>query len=317
VASKRKIVLPLLLLAALIILPVFLPAFQRYIMTEVLVWGLYALGFDIIFGCTGLLNFGMSSFFGMGTYGFVLAVAKLGLGFWPSFLIGVLTAMVFAFCTGLVMTRFKSHYFVVFTIVLSMMLFLLAMNLRRLTGGDEGYTITVPAVPLGVFDLSLAHPLARYYLILFFAAGAFLLVRRIFQAPLGRAIVAIKENEDRAKMIGYNTPFLKLVSFTLSGTVSGLAGILYVILNGSTNVGVFFWILSGKAVIWTVVGGLGTLWGPFVGAGVLVFFEDILSSWMVKIYPILIGLILISVILLAPQGIVGTLQERWGQHKGD
>jgi branched-chain amino acid transport system permease protein len=310
-ASGRKIALLLVLLAALTVLPVFLPPFQRYIMTEVLVWGLYALGFDIILGCTGLLNFGMSSFFGMGTYGFVLSVVKLGLGFWPSFAIGVLTAMVFAFVTGLVMTRFKSHYFVVFTVVFSMILFLLAMNLRKLTGGDEGYTITVPPIPLGFSDLSLAHPLTKYYVILFVTAAAFLLVRRIFQAPLGRAIIAIKENEERAKMIGYNTPLLKLISFTLSGTVSGLAGVLYVVLNGSTNVEVFFWILSGKAVIWTVVGGLGTLWGPFVGAGILVFFEDFLSSWLVKIYPILMGLILIAVILLAPQGIVGTLQKRW------
>ena len=310
---KKKFfrLLALTSLATLIILPIFLPPFQRYILTEILIWGLFALGFDIIFGCTGLLNFGMSSFFGMGSYGFVLSIVKLGFGFWPALFIGILTVVVFSIVTGAVMTRFKSHYFIVFTIVMSMILFFLAMNLRKFTGGDEGYTILVPSLSLGITDISLAHPLNRYYVILFFSAMAFLFVQKIFRSPLGRAIIAIKENEERAKIIGYNTPLLKLISFTLSGTVSGLAGILYVILNSTTNAEVFFWILSGKAVMWTVVGGLGTLWGPFVGAGVLVFFEDILSSWLVKIYPILIGLILITVILLAPQGIVGYFQKIW------
>ena len=109
-------------------------------------------------------------------------------------------------------------------------------------------------------------------------------------------------------MLGYNTNNLKLVSYILSGTVGGLAGSLYVILNSSTSAEVFFWTLSGKAIMWTVVGGVGTLWGPFVGAAILVVGEDLLSSWLVEVYPILMGLILIIVILLAPKGIVGYLQ---------
>ena len=219
--------------------------------------------------------------------------------------------MIFAILTGLVVTLFERYYVFLLTIIISMILFLLAMNLRSITRGDEGYTIILPGIPLGVSTLTLTHPLARYYVIFFMVAVSFFLVRQIFQAPMGRAIVAIKENEERAKVLGYNTTLLKLISFTMSGTVAGLAGCLYVILNGSTSAGVFFWILSGKAVMWTVVGGVGTLWGPFVGAGLLIFGEDLLSSWLVKIYPIFMGLVLIIVILMAPKGIVGYLKRRW------
>jgi branched-chain amino acid transport system permease protein len=305
------------LITLLIVVPIFLPQYTRYVMTEVLIWGLLALGFDIIFGCTGLLNFGMSSFFGFGSYGFMLSIVKLGWGFWPSFFMGILISMIFALIIGLVVTRFKSHYFVVFTIIISMIIFYLAMTLRSFTGADEGYTIlSAPPISLGVLTLKLVHPLAKYYVILVFVGVSFFVVRKIFQAPLGRAIMAIRDNEERAKMLGYNTTFLKLVSFTLSGTVGGLAGSLYVILNGSTSAEVFFWVISGKAVLWAVVGGVGTLWGPFVGALVLVFGEDLLSTWLVKVYPMLVGLILITVILVAPKGIVGYFQTRWQAKEG-
>ena len=166
------------LAALLVAAPPFLPPFDGYILTEVLVFGLFALSFDIIFGHTGLIHFGTSSFFGMGCYGFLLPIVKLGLGFWGSLCIAVAVSVAFALCTGLVVTRFKRHYFLVFTIIISMILFLLAMNLRWFTGGDEGYTITVPRIPLGFTTLAMDHPLVRYYVVLAFVSAVFFMVRR-------------------------------------------------------------------------------------------------------------------------------------------
>jgi|Deesub1362A_J573_1020465.scaffolds.fasta_scaffold00185_55 branched-chain amino acid transport system permease protein len=298
-----------ILLALLIVAPHVLDPYRRYILTELLMWGLFALGFDIIFGKTGLLNFGMSSFFGMGSYGFVLAVYHLHVNLWGGLLAAILVSLVFSILVGLLITRFASHYFVVFTIVISMILFLLAMNLREFTGGDEGIIIRLRTLPLGPWDVSLRSAITKYYIILGVVGTAFFLVLKFFDSPLGRAIVAVKENEERAKMIGYDTARLKLISFALSGTVAGLAGGLYPILNNNTNAEIFFWILSGKAVLWSVVGGVGTLWGPFIGAGILVYAEDLLSSWLINIYPILVGGLLIIIILLAPKGILGTIQS--------
>jgi len=281
--------------------------YPRYVLTEVIMWGLFALGFDIIFGKAGLLHFGMSSFFALGSYGFVYAVKYVYPSVWLGLASGMMVAFVFAVASGWIVTRFSSHYFVVFTIVISMILFLLAMNLRVITGADEGINIRLPDLGIIGWNFSLRSPFTKYYLILGVAAVAFLGVRRFFDSPLGRAVVAVRENEERARMIGYNTAYLRLVAYTLSGTVAGLAGALYPILNSSTNAELFFWILSGKAVLWTVVGGVGTLWGAFLGAALLVTAEDVFSSWLVNFYPILVGILLIAIIQLAPKGILGTL----------
>lgn len=293
----------------LLVAPHVLDRYPRYILTEIIIWGLFALGFDIIFGKTGLLNFGMSSFFGVGAYGFVYAVKFVYPSVWLGILSGILFAFVFSVVVGWIVTRFSSHYFVVFTIVISMILFLLAMNLRSVTGADEGINIRLPDFQFLFWTFSLRSPITKYYLILGVAAVAFLVVWLFFDSPVGRAVVAIRENEARAQMIGYNTSFLKLVSFTLSGTVAGLAGALYPLLNSTTSAELFFWILSGKAVLWTVVGGAGTLWGPFLGAALLVTAEDAFSSWLVDFYPILVGILLIAIILLAPKGVLGTLLQ--------
>jgi branched-chain amino acid transport system permease protein len=291
----------------LLIAPHVLDRYPRYILTEVIIWGLFALGFDIIFGKTGLLSFGMSSFFGVGAYGFVYSVKYVYPSVWLGIFSGMAFAMVFSIAVGWIVTRFSSHYFVVFTIVISMILFLLAMNLRSITGADEGINIRLPNLQFLVWEFSLRSPITKYYLILGVATAAYLVVWLFFDSPMGRAVVAIRENEARARMIGYNTPYLKLVAFTLSGTVAGLAGALYPLLNSTASAELFFWILSGKAVLWTVVGGAGTLWGSFLGAALLVTAEDAFSSWLVDFYPILVGILLISIILLAPKGILGTL----------
>ncbi|MGO9571696.1 MAG: branched-chain amino acid ABC transporter permease [Desulfomonilaceae bacterium] len=291
----------------LLVAPHVLDRYPRYILTEVIIWGLFALGFDIIFGKMGLLNFGMSSFFGLGAYGFVFAVKYVYPSVWLGIFSGMAFAMIFSIAVGLIVSRFSSHYFVVFTIVISMILFLLAMNLRTITGADEGINIRLPNLQIIAWEFSLRSPITKYYLVLGVAAVAFLVVWLFFDSPVGRAVVAIRENEARAQMIGYNTAYLKLVAFTLSGTVAGLAGALYPLLNSTTSAELFFWILSGKAVLWTVVGGAGTLWGPFLGAALLVSAEDALSSWLVDFYPILVGVLLIAIILLAPKGMLGTV----------
>jgi branched-chain amino acid transport system permease protein len=299
----------------LLVAPHVLDKYPRYILTEILIWGLFALGFDIIFGKTGLLNFGMSSFFGVGAYGFVYAVKYVYPSIWLGILSGILFSFVFSVLVGWIVTRFSSHYFVVFTIVISMILFLLAMNLRSVTGADEGINIRLPDLQILFWQFSLRSPITKYYLVLGVTAVAFLAVWLFFDSPVGRAVVAIRENEARAQMIGYNTSFLKLVAYTLSGTVAGLAGALYPLLNSTTSAELFFWILSGKAVLWTVVGGAGTLWGPFLGAALLVTAEDAFSSWLVDFYPILVGILLIVIILLAPKGVLGTLLQLIGERR--
>lgn len=315
--NPGRIILIIAIAAIMLAAPHFLQAYWRSLLTEILMWGLFALGFDIIFGKTGLLNFGMSAFLGVGSYGYALAVQDLGMGVWGGLGAAIIVSAVVAYLIGLLVTRFDSHYFVVFTIIISMILFFLAMNLRELTGGDMGIILRLRTFNLGPWELSLRNPLAKYYLVLGVVALAYYLVTRFFASPLGRAIVAIKENELRIEVIGYSAKNLKLIAFVLSGTIAGLAGGLYPLINSSTNAELFFWVFSGKAVLWTVVGGAGTLWGSMLGAGIMVYLEDVLSSWMVDYYPILVGVLLILLILLAPKGIIGSIQSRLAERKNE
>jgi len=305
--TKMPVIAGLLLL--LIIIPHFLSPYYQELLIEVLVFGLYCLGFDIIFGFTGLLNFGMSVFFGLGGYLALWSIVHLGTGISLSLAVTVIVSAMFSIGYALLISRFKTHYFVAFTIVISMIFFYIAMALRPITGADEGLTFDVPNLDLGFTTLDFYDPVNKYYFIFLICLFVFFLIWKFFRTPCGRAIIAVRENEDRARMLGYNTTWLKVAAFTISGVVSSLGGALYVLHLGFDSAHSFFWIWTARAVWWTIIGGAGTLVGAFVGPGVLVFFEDMISSWNADLYLIIMGILMIVVIMLAPQGIVGTIQN--------
>ena len=293
----------------LIVVPHFLSPYYQELLIEVLVFGLYCLGFDIIFGFAGLLNFGMSVFFGLGGYLVLWSTIHLGTGVIFSLLIVLVVTALFSCCYALLVTRFKSHYFVAFTIVISMIFFYMAMAARPITGADEGLTFKVPDLELGFARVDLYDPVSKYYFIFVICIVVFYLVWKFFRTPYGRAVIAVRENEDRARMLGYNTNRLKVTAFTISGVVSSLGGALYVLHLGFDSAHSFFWVWTARVVWWTIIGGVGTLYGAFVGPGALVFFEDMISSWNADLYLIIMGIMMIMVIILAPQGIVGSIQN--------
>ena len=300
---KFKWLALIIFFAALLTVPMFLGTYYKSLLTEAIIFGLYCLGFDIIFGFAGLLNFGVSVFFGLGGYLALLSIIHLHVGIWVAILLTILGSTIFSFLYGFCISRFKSHYFVAFTIVISMIFFYMAMAARPITGADEGLTFAVPALNLGLTSLEYIGSV-KYYFALFISGLTLLLVWLFFRTPYGKAIIAVRENEDRARMIGYDTTRLKVVAFTLSGIVCSLGGALYVLHLGFTSAHSFFWIWTARAVWWTIIGGVGTLFGAFVGPGILVFFEDFLSSWNSDLYLIIMGVIMILAIIFAPQGIV-------------
>jgi branched-chain amino acid transport system permease protein len=305
---KMKFPIVVAVLLFLVLLPHFLSPYYQELLIEVLVFGLYCLGFDIIFGFTGLLNFGMSVFFGLGGYLALWSIVHVHVGPSLALVLTIVVSTLFCALYGLLISRFKSHYFVAFTIVISMIFFYFAMAMRPLTGADEGLTFEVPDLNLGFVRLDFYEPLHKYYFIFVICGLVLYAIWKFFRTPYGRAIVAVRENEDRAKMLGYNTTTLRIVAFTLSGVVASLGGALYVLHLGFDSAHSFFWIWTARAVWWTIIGGVGTLFGAFVGPGVLVFFEDIISSWNADLYLIIMGVIMILVIILAPQGIVGSIK---------
>ena len=299
----------LILLLFLFAFPLWIRGYWLYLFILIIIRGLLATGFNVIYGYTGLLHFGMSVFLGIGSYSVIIAIKYLNGSF---FLISLLTlsiAVVASFLLGLLIMRFKSYTFVMLTIIISTIFFTLAMSMRWLTGGDEGLAVTVPAINLLNLKLSLLNIKTSYYFTLIVVGFFIYLTKRIMGSPLGAAFKGIKHNEELMRSIGYNVNLIKLASLTIAGFLGCIAGGLYVLVEGYASANLFFWLYSGYAAVWTILGGAGTIIGPFIGSALLTYTENIFSTWAPSLWLIVVGSIIIIMILMFPYGVSGYIEK--------
>jgi len=275
-----------------------------------LIFAIFALGYDIIFGYTGLLSFGHAMFFGIGAYGTGLVLTR-----WiPSLFLGLATgiaiSLAVAFIVGFLSIRRRGIYFVMVTLAFCQMLYFIAFKWTSLTGGDNGLH-GVPRPLIGPFDLN--SELLFYYFIFSIFALSVLVAFRIVNSPFGRVLQSLRENEDRAKSIGYNTDNFKVISFMTSAFFSSLAGGLYAVHLNFVPLDTLSIFTSGDVVIMALVGGIGTLYGPIFGAMLIVYLKNLLSAWMEN-WNLIMGLLFISSVLAFRKGILPVLKERlWGK----
>jgi branched-chain amino acid transport system permease protein len=290
-----------LLVAAVVFLPLINPSI--YLSMDILIFGLFALGFNFIFGHMGLISFGHAMFFGIGAYTSGLLLVNFYEGLTVLFS-GVIAATIFAIIIGYICLRkfppgSNPAYLALTTLAFSQMFYFLVWTpLAPITGGSDGL-LAVPTPPLqipGLFSISLDSPYRLYYFIMVIFLICAYLIKRIISSPFGRVILGIRENELRVSFLGYNTFRFKLICFTLSGFFGGVAGSLYPIRMNYVGLDSFHWMLSGEIIIMCLIGGMRTLWGPLVGAIIFLYFKDLISSytqeWMGFIAAIVIGLVL-------------------------
>lgn len=312
--SSLFIILGVLLTAFLLsvpyIIPLMLNTFWVNILTEILIWSLFAASVNLLFGYTGLLSFGQALFFGMGAYGVAFGLDTFGLSFWPAFLLGVAAATVTAAVTGVFAVRLTWSYFTIITVVFSLIFYLFAVGRKDITNGDDGMAFRIPpVVKIGGWEPTMLDITFQYYFVLLIVATFYLLLWIVLRSPLGYAFMAIRENDRRASLIGYSPYRIRYYSFVLAGMLAGVAGVLFALFSRYTTAQYMYWTVSGEGVVWVVVGGAGTLLGPALGTALLIMLREELSGYW-EHFLILVGIIVIITVTFEPAGLMGML-TRW------
>jgi ABC-type branched-subunit amino acid transport system ATPase component/ABC-type branched-subunit amino acid transport system permease subunit len=296
----------LLLLGVLLVLPYALENLKSTALmaSQILIFAVVGLGFNILLGYTGLLSFGHGMFLGMGMYGATLIQIHLLPGsFVMPVVLGTLLAALTGAVVGFLVMRRRGVYFALLTLAFTQLFFTICYRWTSVTGGENGLSGLKRPEFLG---LSLRNDYIFYYVCLVLLGACMLLIRRILDAPFGRVLQAIRDNEVRAASVGYNPRRYKHVAVIISGTFVGFAGALFAFLNYFAYPEVYHSAFSGTIVAMTIVGGMRNFFGPIVGGAVYVFFQDLLSSYT-KHWMIYFGLMFMAFILFSPNGIMGLL----------
>ncbi|MBJ7252110.1 MAG: branched-chain amino acid ABC transporter permease [Acetobacteraceae bacterium] len=298
--TKAQFIALLVMFAALVVAPFFLyPVF----LMKLLCFALFACAFNLLIGYVGLTSFGHAAYFGMGGYITAHSAKVWGLTPEVSILIGALLAGVQGAIFGWVAIRRQGIYFAMITLALAQMIYFLCLQ-APFTGGEDG----IQAVPRGhLFGfISLAPDMNMYWFVAAVFVLCFLLIHRIVHSPFGQVLKAIRENEPRTTSLGYRTDDYKLVAFILSATIAGVAGGTKSLVFGIATLTDVHWSMSGEVLLMTLVGGLGTVFGPMIGAGVIVAMQNYLAemgAWVTVIQ----GVIFIACVLAFRRGIVGEI----------
>jgi branched-chain amino acid transport system permease protein len=295
----------------LAVAPVVLPEFWRRFLTEILIWGLLAMSSDILIGYAGLISFGHSAFFGLGMYGAAAALMTTRPpSLWLALLYGLVAASAVAAFVAYFSTRLRDIYFAITTLIFSQIFYVIIFTWTEVTGGENGVTFSRPALGIsGLFSIPFT-PSVLHWFVLAVVAVSYLLLRRITQSPFGMVLQSIRENEPRTRAIGYPIERYKIVAVMLSGLFAGLAGVLYAIQNQFAAPDFVFFLVSGEVVIYNVIGGIGTLVGPIVGAAFFLLLREGLSRFFTEYYLIPVGVIFIAMVIFMPQGLLG-FARRW------
>ncbi|MDH6300092.1 branched-chain amino acid transport system permease protein [Polynucleobacter sphagniphilus] len=292
----------------LMIFPFLMP--YEALAVNILIFGLFAMGFNLLFGYMGLLSFGHAAFLGIGGYLTGISIVHYSLPWGLAILIGVIGAAIGGLLMGFLATRTRGIYFSMVTLALGQIVYFIFYKAESLTGGENGLRgVRVDNFEIFGIPVDLLNPLAKYYVILFFVVLAIWLISRILNSPLGAVMEAIRENEKRAAACGYDVARTKLLVFILSAAICGLAGSLRALHLSIVPIDSLNYLQSGQAVMMSILGGMGTFFGPFVGAAVMLFLEDIVTGYT-KHWMAVVGIVFMFFVLFFPKGIWGSILSK-------
>jgi branched-chain amino acid transport system permease protein len=272
---------------------------------DIAAWALFAVALDLLLGYTGLLSFGHAAFWGSSAYATGVIAVETGLPFFVAILGGAVVAALIAVPIAMLSVRRTGIYFAMVTLAFAQLIYFVANQWRSVTGGENG----LQGIPKEAFGLDLSDEFYFYYAALPLVLLGLLLAWRVVHSPFGRVMVAIRENPARARALGYPVDRYKVQVFVISAFLAGIAGGVYAIGHGFASLQEVYWTTSGKVVVMNILGGMGTLWGPVLGAGLIVVLEDYLSTADIDAIGVVTGAIFVITVLVFRRGIWGTARH--------
>ncbi len=306
--AQKSLTLTICVIALLLVLHFVLPAYHHGNLARIMVLAVYAMGFNFAFGYGGMLSLGHALFFGAGMYGMGLVMQHLGWPAGPALIAGLVSSLIVSTVIGFLALRTSGVQLMIVTLMFSQAGFLTVLYFGEWTRGDEGFVIQQADRMLAGIDLS--NEANRYLAGLLLFAICLFLLSRLVQSPFGKVLVAIRENEERTRMLGYDVGQYKLIAFIISGTVSGVAGASYGLLFGYVGASFASVQYSILPLLWVLLGGAGTALGPLVGTLFMFYLIDITSGYTTA-YLAIAGLVLVLLTLFARHGIIGEVRNRW------
>jgi branched-chain amino acid transport system permease protein len=312
--SRGLAVAGLLVLAAAPLLSQVLPV-SIPLVCEILVFGLYAMAYNLTLGHTGIISLGHAAFFGVGAYVTGISLKYFGLPLELALLVAVLAAALAGMLMATLALKTSGPYLLIITLATSMVFYYVAQVWVSLTGGHDGMT-GIPGLKL-FFRVALTNQMnAKYYFILTVFAICIFLMWRLVNSPLGKAMTAVRENQQRAQSCGYNTYWVQWWAFVASALFSGVAGGLFLVFLEFCDVLILYWLMSGTALVITLFGGSRVFLGPFVGALVFIFMRNSLSLY-IQHWEVFTGFFFVAIVLFLPKGIAGSIMELVQPKKGN
>lgn len=300
------------------LMPAVLKQYYLNMLTEIIIFSLYAVSYNLLLGYAGLLSFGHAMFFGLGAFMTAVAIIHFpGLSLWNAMLIGLASTVAAGFIIGSLLLRHKGSYFALLTLAFNALFYAVATKWHSVTGGDDGLSITRPDLNLGITSISLSSLTNFYYLTLIIVGAAIVYCWYFTNTAMGRTVLLMRENEERMKFLGYNTNISRLILFTFTGAVAGLAGSFYTLHFQFVSLSAISVDMTTAVLLMVFVGGTKTFWGPILGVFVYIIFQNYLSN-ITDRWPLFMGFIFVFMVLFIPGGlseVIMNMRQRFFRKK--
>jgi branched-chain amino acid transport system permease protein len=290
-------------------MPLLIRKYHLNMLNEIIIFALYAVSYNLLLGYAGLLSFGHAMFFGVGAFAVAVGLIHIpGISLGGAILLAVLATTLVGFVTGGLLLRHKGAYFALLTLAFNSLFYAVATKWHKITGGDDGLSITRPDLHLGLFSVKMANLTHFYYLTLAIIGSAIVFCWLFTRTAMGHTVVLMRENEERMKFLGYDTNISRLILFTFTGAVAGLAGAFYTLHFQFVSQTAISVDMTTTVLLMTFVGGTGTFWGPIIGAFVYIILQNYLSD-ITDRWPLFMGLLFVGMVLVVPGGLSQIVQD--------